>query len=282
MMDTDTNMAISLVSSVEILGTGGSGGTSSPINTTGANLLVISLSVFNQAVTPIVSDSFGNTWLIAKFVYDTPNSFGTAFMYCLHPTVGAGHTFSIGGSFGTGSAYAYSGVSALDQSNGTTDITGGTTAQTGSITPTANGALILASMASSIDPSPSTLPITINDGFTMEFAEPYTNSNYFGSATAQLIQGSAAAINPTFSWPGTGTGVQETAIVSFTPIAASHYSVPDCRNYGNFPNDAVDVNGTLTYTVPSVDSRAAGAPVDSRVSVPVACGTYPQNSRAPQ
>ena len=60
------------------------------------------------------------------------------------------------------------------------------------------------------------------------------------------------------------------------------YSVPDCRNYGNFPNHSVTVNGTVTYTVPSVDSRKAGAPVDSRTAgAPVACGTYPQNSRTP-
>jgi hypothetical protein len=60
------------------------------------------------------------------------------------------------------------------------------------------------------------------------------------------------------------------------------YSVPDDRNYGNFPNDAVDVNGTETYTVPSVDSRAAGAPVDSRAAgAPVASAAYPQNSRTP-
>jgi hypothetical protein len=61
------------------------------------------------------------------------------------------------------------------------------------------------------------------------------------------------------------------------------YSVPDDRNYGTFPNNAIDVQGTETYTVPAhpsrtapVDSRAAGAPVDSRVS-----GSIPINSRAP-
>jgi len=63
---------------------------------------------------------------------------------------------------------------------------------------------------------------------------------------------------------------------------ANHYSVPDCRNYATFPNLFININGTLTYTVPSVDSRAAGAPVDSRTGgTPVACGMYPQNSRAP-
>lgn len=57
-------------------------------------------------------------------------------------------------------------------------------------------------------------------------------------------------------------------------------SVVDSRNYGNFPNTSISVNGTLTYTVQQFESRAAGAPVDSRVSKPVACGTYPQNSRS--
>jgi hypothetical protein len=62
------------------------------------------------------------------------------------------------------------------------------------------------------------------------------------------------------------------------------YSVPDCRNFANFPNHSTSAQGTLTYTVPSVDSRAvapvdsrvAGAPVDSRVAPNV-----PQNSRTP-
>lgn len=51
----------------------------------------------------------------------------------------------------------------------------------------------------------------------------------------------------------------------------SVYSVPDCRNYGQFPNNTVTVQATVFYTVPAhpshtnpTDSRAAGAPVDSR------------------
>jgi hypothetical protein len=57
------------------------------------------------------------------------------------------------------------------------------------------------------------------------------------------------------------------------------YSEPDCRNYGQFPNNSVNVNQTLTYTVPAHPSYVA--PVDSRVAKPVASGTYPQNSRTP-
>jgi hypothetical protein len=49
------------------------------------------------------------------------------------------------------------------------------------------------------------------------------------------------------------------------------YSVPDCRNYATFPNNTVTIQSTVFYTVnahPShanpVDSRTAGAPIDSR------------------
>lgn len=59
---------------------------------------------------------------------------------------------------------------------------------------------------------------------------------------------------------------------------ATPYSVPDCRNYGQFPNNTVAVQLTLFYTVPAhpshtnpTDSRAAGATVDSRVTVPNNC-----------
>jgi hypothetical protein len=79
---------------------------------------------------------------------------------------------------------------------------------------------------------------------------------------------------------------------NFTAAAASHYSVPDARNYGNFPNDAINVNGTLIYTVPAeyslqwwfdiFFSRTQPLPEDCRAAgAPAACGTYPQNSRAP-
>ncbi len=61
------------------------------------------------------------------------------------------------------------------------------------------------------------------------------------------------------------------------------YSEPDDRNFGVFPNNAENVQGTLIYDVPvhpshsaPVDSRAAGAPVDSRVAAVI-----PVNSRAP-
>ena len=43
-------------------------------------------------------------------------------------------------------------------------------------------------------------------------------------------------------------------------------SVTDSRNYGNFPNNSRNVQGTLIYDVVKVDSRTAGAPADSRAA----------------
>jgi hypothetical protein len=98
--------------------------------------------------------------------------------------------------------------------------------------------------------------------------------------------------NFTFSPPSQNETISGANItgVNFTATpAASAYSVPDSRNYGNFPNNSVDVNGTLTYTTPSSYSlrywfdilfnRTQPLPEDSRASKPVASGTYPQNSR---
>jgi hypothetical protein len=78
--------------------------------------------------------------------------------------------------------------------------------------------------------------------------------------------------------------------VNFTANQA-YWSQPDARNYGNFPNSSRTVNGTKTYDVPSIFSlrywfdllfsRTEPTPLDSRANVPIASGSYPQNSRSP-
>lgn len=62
------------------------------------------------------------------------------------------------------------------------------------------------------------------------------------------------------------------------------YSVPDCRVAPFGPNGSRNVQNTLIYdvqtssnpAVPGTDSRAAGAPVDSRQAPNI-----PENSRTP-
>jgi len=61
------------------------------------------------------------------------------------------------------------------------------------------------------------------------------------------------------------------------------YSVPDCRGYATFPNTAINVQQTETYTgqisnnssVPGTDSRIV-KPTDDRTAANI-----PENSRNP-
>lgn len=70
------------------------------------------------------------------------------------------------------------------------------------------------------------------------------------------------------------------ADAAYTISSATAYSVPDCRV--TKPNSATGetINGTILYDS-QTSSNPAIPPTDSRVSKPVACGTYPQNSRTP-
>jgi hypothetical protein len=90
--------------------------------------------------------------------------------------------------------------------------------------------------------------------------------------------------------------VNNAAVTGVNFTASNVYSQPDARNYGNFPNDGVVVQGTIQYTVPSVFSlrywfdklfnRTQPLPLDSRTSAPTDSrngdnAAAPQNSRAP-
>jgi hypothetical protein len=109
--------------------------------------------------------------------------------------------------------------------------------------------------------------------------------------TISVFQNGSQITSTTDSTAGTGLNqsLSLQAVASF-PVATvqaytagniiAGYSVPD---YRVTPNQSRNVQGTLIYdkqissnpSVPSVDSRAGGAPVDSRV------GGGPQNSRTP-
>lgn len=69
-----------------------------------------------------------------------------------------------------------------------------------------------------------------------------------------------------------------TIAIKSTSSMFPYWSEEDCRNYSIFPNNAVDVQGTETYTVPAHPSRST--PVDSRKHVPVDSRvSFPTNSR---
>jgi hypothetical protein len=131
------------------------GGTDAPsLDTTTADLIVVVMTG-GSFVTPV--DSNGNTWTLAKHQSSGGNAGEVSIWYCLNPTVGAGHTFTLTPSFNTHAISAWSGSApgGFDQQNGTSLIPSDgvtLTQSTGSITPTADNELLIAAFGLN-DPS---------------------------------------------------------------------------------------------------------------------------------
>jgi hypothetical protein len=114
-------------------------------------------------------------------------------------TVGSGHTFTISGTsnFPSMQISAWSGSAAtpFDVENGA-GVTFANTNQTGNVTPSTDNQLIVAGLTYDTNETP-----TINLGFTILDTD---TTIAFGAQAAQivyLIETTATAKNPTFSWP---------------------------------------------------------------------------------
>lgn len=188
--------------------------TTSPIDTTGATLLVIVEGRAGAVVTP--TDSKGNTWTKLNTVTGVAIS---AIYYSANPTVGTGHTFTVTGSgnFPALTVAAFSGVVAVSpfdqQSVGDTGTV--TSIQPHSVTPSENNELIV----TGLEISGVVGSLAVDSSFTIIDNIPFVNSNSFGVALAYLVQGTAAAVNPTWSWT-TSTNVACT-IATFKASASA-------------------------------------------------------------
>jgi hypothetical protein len=196
-------MTIALVVNVSGVSSGGSGFTTSSVDTTGATLLVASVNHFNGVNDAVVSDSNGNTWVGLTAQVSPTNNARTRLFYVVNPTVGAGHTFTLSPdvTFGTLQVAAFSGVattSPFDAENGSSADTA-TSIQPGSVTPSEANCLVITSECLR-DNSLTGDTVSINGGFTITNQNPGVGSNYLQGALAYLIQTSAAAANPTWSW----------------------------------------------------------------------------------
>jgi hypothetical protein len=189
-----------------------------PINTSGATLLVIVVSGFNNSLPWTVTDSKGNTYTLA--VADpapyTSNPNTVTLWHNRGGTVGSGHTAQVvaggGGGAATLSFAAFSGgnVSPLDQTNHANAT--GTSLAAGSITPLQPNELIVAGLSLKAD-AITTSGIGINGGFTIADSAPSVNATQDGGGLAYLIQTSIVAANPTWSW--TNSTVSLAVIASF-------------------------------------------------------------------
>lgn len=184
--------------------------TTSAINTTGANLIVVAICTVNNLTGATVTDSKSNTWSSSLTAVSGGNLIQIFYLYS--PTVGSGHTFTFTTSGGPTTpsiaVAAFSGtLSPFDQQMGATQTGAISTFQAGSITPTANNELIIAQASNY-----STSTVSINDGFTItDSVSPLYNT---GNTLAYLVQTTAAAINPTWTY-GTAQTYASAKIASF-------------------------------------------------------------------
>jgi hypothetical protein len=211
-------MSISKVTTVVQAG-GINGATTSSVDTTGCNLIVIFVGSFLGATAPTLSDSKGNTWTLAGTATGAAQTRVQAY-YCLSPTVGSGHTFTVSqaGSYSTVSAFGFSGVNAYNAFTGSaTD--SGTTRQPGSQTPPEDNCLLVC--GGYFNATGDTA--SIDSSFT-EDGELAPTANNTGMIACYQIQTTATARNPTVTKTGSANNIGA-VMMSFT-AAASGSVVP--------------------------------------------------------
>jgi uncharacterized cupin superfamily protein len=174
---------------------GGDGFTTSSINTTGANLIVV-VKTWTGGSEPALSDSNTNSYTAAGAAQvDSGNNRYVRQYYVQGGTVGSGHTFTLGGTahYGSVAVLAFSGISAspLDQNAGDS-ATAWTTHPSGSITPTqANTVSVTGLMYDS-----GSGAVTEPTGYTAGPEVAVSSGAHVGVSAAWKILTATTTINP--------------------------------------------------------------------------------------
>lgn len=202
-------MAYALVTNGAAASSDGNSATTGSLNTTGADLIVVGACSF-QGVAVSVSDSKSNTPWNARTIYAVSGDPSVQLFYFQAPTVGTGHTFTVttSGGFPSVFAAAFSGSTSTpyDVENGSTSGVAVTSKQPGSITPNQDNSLIVSLVA----PSPYASNGAIDSSFTIT-NHVSNGANNYGGAMAYLIQGTAAAVNPTWTFSSATVAVTQAA-----------------------------------------------------------------------
>lgn len=219
-------MAIALVTSdvKQAASSGAASVTSSSLNTTGANLL-IAVTSFVPGIgnTPVISDSKGNSWTDRTFYSSTQPSYITL-SYSIPSSVGSSHTFTTTNSqtsYKNLFVLAFSGCHAttpFDKEAGSGASSQSSPKTFGSVTPAVDGSVVIAAHANTFGTSISA------SGFTSAGTTAWTG-NGIASAVSYLIQTTATASNPSWSWSGG----------SFNVCGGNYVFAPAAGGGGPFP-----------------------------------------------
>ncbi len=210
---------------------GPTGGTTSAVNTTGANFEAMIFCLGSTSL-PTVSDSASNSWgsPLASYIgssNQTLRLYGVA-----NPTTATNQTFTVSSGSGSYSSFVvmtFSGVSTLDQKNGSHATSSVTSFQPGSITPSINNELLLTGVCSNSVPS-SSYAYSVDSSFTIATNgwKPYQPGSNYATGSAYLVQTTATAENPTWSWTGGSSPYVTSMVASFKPLVAGAFAAnPD-------------------------------------------------------
>lgn len=202
-----SSVAYTFLDSIGKQSTDGANVTTASADTTGANLIVVGVCSHQPSTAPTLSDSKSNNWNGLTVQNISPTR--VRLFYAAGPSivVGSGHTFTVAGasSFPAVAAIWFSGgnASPADQENGNT-VSGVTSGQPGSITPTEDNEVIVAGMC-------------CNGGGTYSIDSPFAAEENFtivpgvayGILLAYSIQTTATARNPTFTFGSGAAGMRQ-------------------------------------------------------------------------
>lgn len=204
---TVTNSGFLPVNHVQAGTSDASNVTTGAIDTTGAKL--ITLAITANSVTYTVSDSKGNTWTAL-----TARGSGLERLYyCINPTVGSGHTFSVASTaqLPTISVLAFSSVNTPSLDTETGASAAGSTEQPGSITPASVAEVFVTGYGYA-----DTGVATVNSGFaTGDTPVGLAGGLHYGTGTAFRINfpADSTARNPT--WTQGSSTAQAVAMAAF-------------------------------------------------------------------
>jgi hypothetical protein len=212
-------LGISLVNSAiaQAASIGLSPATTTGVDTTGANFLVVAVSNYDSnSGTVTITDTIGgspsgNTWVLGgpstRYGF---NQGGNFYWYVYAANVGANHVFSAavtGNATPTIAAMAWAGMPSSGSPSSVTSGTGASPFQTPTGLAANAGDLVLATFGG-LQPSAT---VSVDTGFTIA-QQDFTS--YCGEAAAYLVPGSSGTYTPTWTWTG-GSGTSNASIIVF-------------------------------------------------------------------
>lgn len=186
-------MAVSYLTSVKAT-PGQNGGTTGTMNSSGATLLVM---VVSTGATATPTDSASNSW--TELGTTDIGSIRLRIYYVINPATSATHdfTYSQTNSYPTIMVMAFQGTGAYDTGSIVqASVSGGTSLASGSITPSANNAVVITGFSGH-----TSTTVTTPTGFTSQPSNTdFVGASNYAGGSAYKIQTTAGAENPSWAW----------------------------------------------------------------------------------